>query len=171
MIQMKHFHAVVILSALFLSALLLLSGCGRVSYKNDIPATDITEAVKAEITVPSGYESYDADFLSFYIPSAIGIVSDFNVIYASAPDDYTEIGVLHAKSSEDIGVLKTAVAAYLDEFRSTYEPQARQYDPSEQKKLQDASYRVYADYVIFTVMTSETQETCYGIVENMLKVN
>ena len=157
------------ITATLLASLLLLSGCGSATYKADVPAKDVTAAVKNKISVPSGYETYDADFLDFYIPDATKLVADWDVVYAIAPDDYTEIGVLKAKSSDEVSALETAVKAYLDDFRTTYQPQAEQYDPSEQQKLKDAGYRVYGEYVVYTIMVSETQKTCHEIVDGLLK--
>ena len=154
---------------ILLSLLLLLMGCKKVTYKNDVPSSGIVAAIREQIPVPSGYEVYDEDFLAFYLPEAVSLVSESEVIYAVAPDDYTEIGVLRARSSDGVEALASAVGAYLEDFRRTYQPQAEQYDPSEREKLKDASYRIYGDYVIYTVMTAKTQETCYGIVDGLLK--
>lgn len=155
-------------SALLLTVLLLFTGCSA-KYKDNYPAEEVTKAITAQVTVSSGYLPCDPDFMQFYLPDAVKPVDDYSIVYASAANDYTEVGVLHVKDKKDLETVEAAVQDYLDEFRTTYEPQAQQYDQTEQQKLKDASYKVYGKYIVYMIMTAEQQEICDGIIEELLK--
>ena len=167
---MKYLRPLVTASALLLTVLLVFSGCGaKVNYKDNVPSEQITREITQKVTVESGYTVCDPDFIQFYLTDAVQLVNDYSIVYATAADDYTEIGVLHVQNKKNLKDVETVVQNYLDEFRTTYEPQAQQYDPSEQQKLKDAAYRVYGNYVIYTIATAETQEIYDGIIMKLLE--
>lgn len=158
-----------VLTLLLITALLLLSACSSQSYRDDVKALTLTDAAKQKITVASSYDTYDASFLEFYLSDVVSLVDDSSIVYAVAANDYTEIGVLHVSDPDNLEAVQNAVKAYLDYFKETYAPQAEQYDPSEQKKLKDASYKTYGNYVIYTIMTSEDQQILLPEIEALLK--
>ena len=166
---MKTVRLLALALAMLLVSSILFVGCSA-KYKDDCPAEVISTAIAKELPVSSGYLPYDSDFMQFYLTDAVKPVNDYSVIYASAANDYNEIGVLHVKDKKDLDTVEDAVKAYLDDFRSTYEQQAELYDATEQAKLEDASYRVYGNYVVYMILTDADQKTCDTVVKKLLAV-
>lgn len=158
--------------SLLLSLLIPFCGCRQKSvtpsrYVNDVTAREISDAVMEKIPVSGGYEAYNSDFMQFYLPDILPLVDDYHVVYASAPNDYTEIGIFYVSDPANIDKVENALERYLEQFRTTYLPQAKQYDPAELEKLKDADCDTYGNYVIYTIMRDDAQEICestiYGI--------
>ena len=150
----------VLLSFLMCSVFSAVGCAAKREYRSDVSASAILEAAETRCPVSGGYAHASSDFLEFNIPDALPYVDDYGVAYSIPANDYTEIGVLHVSDTQYAETVLGAVTTYLSHFRKTYEPQARQYDPSEEKKLRDASCTLYGSYVVYTVMTSEEQVQC-----------
>jgi hypothetical protein len=158
-----------VLLSFFLCSLFSVIGCSsKQEDRIDVSASAILEAAEARCPVSGGYAHVSSDFLEFSIPDALPYVDDYGVSYSVLANDYTEIGVLHVADAQHAETVLGAVTVYLDHFRKTYEPQARQYDPSEEKKLRDAACTRYGSYVIYTVMTSEEQVQCRDAITSRL---
>ena len=150
-------------------SLILLSACSSKTYKNDVATADLTKIASDKFAIDGGYKTYDADFMKFYMESAVSLVDSSSVIYDPAADDYAEFGVFRVASPDDVATVEAAVTDYLAYFKTTYEPQAQQYDPSERQKLNDASVKVYGNYVVYAIHISDVFETWTAAVESALQ--
>ena len=150
---------------------LLLTACSApMNYRTDLPAEEVTKAITKEIPAESGYRPQGSDFMQLYLKDAVPAVFDYSIVSAIAADDYAEIGVLFVKKHEDVATVEAAVTSYLDYFRETYTPQAQQYDPTELQKIEDATCRVYGNYVVYTILTEEDLKTVDETVKSLLSV-
>ena len=154
---------------LFLFSPLSIVGCAlRREYRSDVPVSELLAAATTHCPVSGGYGHADSDFLEFNLPDVLPYVDDYGIAYSVPANDYTEIGILRVHNARDAETVLGAVEAYLRHFKATYEPQARQYDPSEAKKLRDASCTLYGNYVIYTIMSTEEQASCKDAVTSCL---
>lgn len=154
-------------SSLLLSVL-LLTGCTKPHYRNDVSSEAVAESILSSFPLEMGYRRYPSDVVDAYFPNANTLSSDTVIAYSLAPDDYTEIGVFHAGKEQEVEDLIRIVEDYLNSFREAYLPQARQYSPTEEQKLKDAAYLVYDRYVIYLIMTENKQSVCRSIIREAL---
>ena len=89
---------ILLLLSLFL-LLSLLSACqSRPTYADDIPCSDLMDAVEEKISVPYGYKTFSADHLRYYFEDT-KLPDDVCLRYSALSEDLNEIGIFHTSDA------------------------------------------------------------------------
>lgn len=159
------------LITLALACLLTLSlvACGKtVNYRDDVSASALSETVSAKIPVDGGYDLSGADFLTYYFEGNTAI-DDFVIAASAASSDVNEYGILHVNDMEQVAEVETMAQVYLSNQRDFLSTFLNTYNAAEMAKLEEASVRVFGNYVVYTILSEADTQAVMAAVEDMLK--
>ena len=157
-----------VLTLTFLVQLFLFTACSsKVSYRNDIPCYDISEAfIQSQGYVEYSY--YNEEEISFFLEMP-EYVSDFSVAYSTDVNDINEIGIFYCADENDAEEFFSVARAYLKEQQATQKAFIESYAPREVPKLEGADARRYGNYVIYTILSAEDKKSVWEIANEKLR--
>lgn len=154
----------------FLLALMALScftACGGAEYRDDVAVSAIDSAIQSKVPVPDGYYAADSDYLSFYFEGADSIVTEYVVEFSATSTNINQFGIFHVKEGE-AEAMKALCESYIGTMNKRWVAQAN-YIASEHPKMEGAEVRVFGNYVVYTMLTTEDKATAFATVEELLK--
>ena len=145
----------------------LLISCGKGSYKDDVSLDTISQKIESLVSVDGGYTKLSEDYLQFYfeLPAE---VTEKVVVQSSKSEDITEFGIFKA-DKKNIDELEDAIEDYIDEQEDVLVPQVNMYAPEQAPKIENASVKVFGNYVVYLVMEKDDQRAVYDAIEALLK--
>ena len=124
-------------------------------------------AIQAKLPVPDGYYSPDSDYLEFYFEGADAIVSEYTIQMSATSTNINQFGIFRVKDGE-AEAMKAICESYIETSKARWVAQAN-YIASEHPKMEGAEVRVYGNYVVYTMLTTEDKATAFATVEELLK--
>ena len=149
-----------------LSLCLLFASCGTPKYRNDIPCSDIVNALTSEILSADSYARYSDDELTFLLEDR-SLYNDCCYVYTRSSDDISEIAIF--KSSQDVEALKAKIEEYAALQKKEKRSFLENYLPSERKKLDECEVRRFGEYVVFVVLDEVDKAIVFDKVEVLLE--
>ena len=141
---------------------LLLTACGEtVSYSTDIAVSDLAASADTALTDSDKY----ADVSESYITNRMGIdlsgIEDY-VVKINVIDEY---GIFKAPSNDDAAKIEETVESYLDKRVEEWMPE---YMPEEFPKVENATVKVFGNYVVYCILADDAKSDVFTAVENTL---
>lgn len=153
-----------VLSFLFL----ILAGCQRIEYRDDLPCREIADRLCDLLPVTGGYAQFGKDHLTYSFENADGY-EDECLMYSVLSEDVNEIGVFLADDEEDAEELKTRCEEYLSRMREEERAFIESYAPREAAKLDASEVRVFGEYVIYTVLSPDDRDRVFDEAKKLLQ--
>ena len=157
----------IICAILALFALLLpLTSCQKQAYVNNVSASALANTIAASL---SGGQSYRA-VAQGYLDDDLRIpdyVSEYTVLISEEGNDIDELGVFRVTD----GNAKAMKKALEDFLAASYKKNADWYDsyiPAETPKLRDAEVRIFGNYAVYAILSTNNQEAAWAAAEKLL---
>ena len=158
-----------VLTLTFLSQLFLFTACSsKVSYRNDIPCHDISEAFIQSQNSSDGYSYYTEEEISFFLELP-EYVSDFSVAYSTDVNDIDEMGIFHCTDEKSAEEFLGAASAYIKEQQATQKAFIESYAPREIPKLEGAEAHRYGNYVVYTILSAEDNKAMRELTDKKIR--
>ena len=143
-----------------------LCACGGKTETKNVPAADIAAAVADKIGKTDSLSAVDTNWFRGWMKTDASLFGDYTVmvnVYGANVDEY---GILKAGEAMSVADVEKTVQAYLDlKLKSWMD----EYMPEEKYKVEDASYKVLGDYVMYCILSAEDSEAAFATFEGMLK--
>ena len=160
---MKKIVALVIIVALLATA---LCACGGKAETKNVPAADIAASVAEKIGKTDSLTAVEANWIRGWMKADAANFGDYTVmvnVYGANVDEY---GILKAGENMSVADVENTVKAYLDLRLQSW---MDEYMPEEKYKVEDASYEVIGDYVMYCILSAEDSEAAFATFAEMLK--
>ncbi len=161
---MKKIISLILLLALTAS---LFVSCTKTQYKDDVSIQAVSDKIEELVSVDGGYNTLSDDYLQFYFKLPAGVTESV-VMQSVKSEDITEFGVFKA-DKKTVDDLEEAIEDYLNDHEESLVPQVNMYAPEEAPKIENASVRVFGNYVVYLVMEKDDQRVVYDAIEALLK--
>ncbi len=152
------------LLCLVLAALCLLAvSCGGSSYRNDVPVSELVEAVSAVLPDAGNYVNPGDDYVRGMMeidPAAFD--SYFVGVSGAYPDEY---GIFKAPDMDSVKNVEETVKNYLKLRVDSWMPE---YMPEEYPKVAKASCEVVGQYVVYGILADNVKAGLFTAVKNAL---
>ena len=157
-----------ITAALAILLTLPLAACGKTAaYRDDVSASALSDTVSAKIPAEGGYDLSGADFLTYYFEGNTAI-DDFVIAASAASSDVNEYGILHVNAIEQVSEVEELAQVYLSNQRDFLSTFVNTYNAAEMAKLEEATVRVFGNYVVYTILSEADTQAVMAAVEDML---
>ncbi|MBR2880366.1 MAG: DUF4358 domain-containing protein [Oscillospiraceae bacterium] len=160
---MKKIVALIIVVALLATA---LCACGGKTETKNVPAADIAAAVAEKIGKTDSLTAVEANWVRGWMKTDASLFGDYTVmvnVYGANVDEY---GIFKAGEDMSAADVEKTVQAYLDLRLQSW---MDEYMPEEKYKVEDASYKVLGDYVMYCILSGEDSAAAFATFEGMLK--
>ncbi len=160
---MKKIVALIIVVALLATA---LCACGSKTETKNVPAADIAAAVAEKIGKTDSLTAVEANWVRGWMKTDASLFGDYTVmlnVYGANVDEY---GIFKAGEDMSAADVEKTVQAYLDLRLQSW---MDEYMPEEKYKVEDASYEVIGDYVMYCILSGEDSAAAFATFEGMLK--
>ena len=154
--------------ALTLTFSLLICGCSREKYRDDVDCKSLVLSVTADLSSELDFRELDESFREFYFEGADGF-DDCFIAYSAESEDISEIGVFHAMSDDAVDKIEGVCYEYINDLSQNSRAFIASYAPEELVKLDNAEVRRYGRYIVYTVLEAADSERVFEIVENALR--
>ncbi len=144
----------------------LVSACGDKSDDKNVPAADIAAAVAEKIGKSDAMSAVDANWVKGWMKVDAAEFGDFAVYLNSYGANVDEFGVFKAGENMSAADIEKTVQSYLDLKLASW---MDEYMPEEKYKVEDASYEVVGNYVMYCILSGEDSEAAFGVFSEMLK--
>lgn len=143
--------------------------CSSEGFSDSLECEELSNVLEKKLSVPDGeFGEYSSEDLLLFFPDK-DLYDDFYAIYSKDSTDVSELGVLHASSSENAKKLFEDAQLYIKELQEQKREFLRSYSPSELEKLNCAEARRFGNYVIFTVSEQDEKSQIFQKAEEVLK--
>ena len=160
---MKKIVALIIVVALLATA---LCACGGKTETKNVPAADIAAAVAEKIGKTDSLTAVEANWVRGWMKTDASLFGDYTVmvnVYGANVDEY---GIFKAGEDMSAADVEKTVQAYPDLRLQSW---MDEYMPEEKYKVEDASYKVLGDYVMYCILSAEDSAAAFASFEGMLK--
>ena len=165
MIRINSKHVSILVSLALLCC--FLPSCSQNRYSDTLECRQITSSLQQKILSDKEYSEYSQDDVAYILGDA-SLFDACSIIYSTSGEDMGEVGVLHARPEVSANTLLDRVNGYLQSSKEEKSAFVENYLPYEMQKLDDASARVFGNYVIFTVLEKNTSEAVFDEIERQL---
>lgn len=150
-----------------LLCLAVLVSCSRQTYTDTLSCGDLGEEIITALGDGQEYLDYDSLHREYYFEDTEEY-DDCRLIYSSDTNDINEIGIFHAPDAGKAAELEETCRDYIKGLREDSRDFIASYAPEELPKLDGAQVRRYGNYVVYTVLPSQSTEDVLSLVEEML---
>lgn len=145
----------------------LLCACGdKGGQTKNVPASEIAAAVAEKIGKTEALTAVDANWIKGWMKTDAAQFGDYTVYLNAIGANVDEFGVFKAGENMSVSDVEKTVQAYLDLKLASW---MDEYMPEEKYKVEDASYEVVGDYVMYCILSAEDSEAAFGVFKDMLK--
>lgn len=162
--NMRNFKKTVAILALLL-ALSLLASCTE-SYIDTVSPRDLLQVGLSAVDGFGDARFEDEDFILEITSDTLDCLMDFQVVTAKDAKNINEIGIFRAKDGK-ASELKPYIDAYVEGMQKTY--RAMDYFPEEVEKIDNATVKVFGNYVVYTFLGEVNTDAFYSAVESAVK--
>ena len=160
---MKKTVAVII--AVFLMA--FLPSCKKANYDKSVSCAEIGELIEITLSDGQEYIPHDATFRALYFDESEEYDDVFSA-YSVNTVDISEFGIFHAPNERAAGELYDEVRDYVSDMQEEQRAFIASYAPQELSKLDGAKVKKFGNYVVYTVLPSDTSNAVMDEVERYL---
>ena len=153
-----------ILAVLMLACLLCACGDKAAEEKN-VPAADIAAAVADKLGKADALTTVDGNWLKGWMKTEAEAFGDYAVCINAVGANVDEFGVFKAGENMSAADIEKTVQAYLDLRLLSW---MDEYMPGEKYKVEDASYEVVGNYVMYCILSAEDTETAFATFKELL---
>lgn len=143
-----------------------LCGCGKTEAAKNVPAADIAASVADKIGKTEAMTAVDANWVKGWMKTDASAFGDFAVYMNAIGANVDEFGIFKAGENMSVADIEKTVQAYLDLKLASW---MDEYMPEEKYKVEDASYEVVGDYVMYCILSAEDSAAAFGVFKDMLK--
>ena len=154
---------------LVLTLLLSLSACSGGSWRDDVATDTLIDTGLTALADGVNYVDVEDDFLDAYFTRADWIVS-FDIRIAEIASNLNQVGIYHVQEGH-ANEMKEQLAAYLSKSLEQNQAWYDSYIPEETPKLRDAEVKVYGNYVVYAILSTDDRATFFGAIESALAAN
>ena len=143
-----------------------LCACGGKTETKNVPAADIAAAVAEKIGKTDSLTAVEANWIKGWMKTDAANFGDYTVmvnVYGANVDEY---GIFKAGENMSAADVESTVKAYLELRLQSW---MDEYMPEEKYKVEDASYKVLGDYVMYCILSAEDSEAAFATFEGLLK--
>lgn len=143
-----------------------LCACGGKTETKNVPAADIAAAVAEKIGKTDSLTAVEANWIKGWMKTDAANFGDYTVmvnVYGANVDEY---GIFKAGENMSAADIESTVKAYLELRLQSW---MDEYMPEEKYKVEDASYKVLGDYVMYCILSAEDSEAAFATFEGLLK--
>lgn len=162
--NMRNFKKSTVIVALLL-VLSLLSACTE-SYIDTVSSRDLLQVGLSAVDGFGDARFEDEDFILEITSDTLDCLVDFQVVTAKDAKNINEIGIFRVRDGK-ASELKPYIDAYVEGLQRTY--RAMDYFPEEVEKIDNATVKVFGNYVVYTFLGEINTDTLYSAVENAVK--
>ena len=143
-----------------------LCACGGKTETKNVPAADIAAAVAEKIGKTDSLTAVEANWIKGWMKTDAANFGEYTVmvnVYGANVDEY---GIFKAGENMSAADVESTVKAYLELRLQSW---MDEYMPEEKYKVEDASYKVLGDYVMYCILSAEDSEAAFATFEGLLK--
>jgi hypothetical protein len=168
---MKELLCVKKITSLFTTLLILFSfgSCkaNSISYSDVLTCSELFDKVIVSFDSENCYATADSLYLNDYfeIPS---YVTDSVIRFSSDTGNLNEIGIFHTTEG-NTRQMADLLKLYLLESYKRNHTWYDSYIPAETPKLRDAEIRIYGNYVVYAILSKESQNHLFQLLDQQLR--
>lgn len=144
----------------------IFASCAQGKFNDLLSCSEVASALESEILSEKEYASYQEREIKYLIDN--DNFDSCRILYSISSDDIGEIGVLHAKDAEHADKLIDDANEYIENYKEQKSDFIRNYMPEEIEKLENARVKRFGNYVIYTILPSETADKIFQRAESLL---
>ena len=147
--------------------ILSLCSCSGLSYADGVKCHDIGKKIHTVLNDEAEYTELD----SAGIRNALDLsdeYDDFYAVYSTDTSNIDEVAIFHAKSKDDAEDILEACREYIDDMQKNSRAFISSYAPNELPKLDEARARRFGNYVVYTVLDSQTANSVFEVIKESL---
>lgn len=159
------------LGALLVTAIFtlsVLSGCGnKNTYKDDIAVEDLANSVVSAIgsSTDEMLEQPDS-YIENFMKTNVSSFDEYIVMRNYFGTSIDEFGIFKGKDAAHTKEVAAIVENYLELLVTAWNGN---YTPEETPKLKAAEFKVFGNYVMYTILSDENRPIAFETLENALK--
>ncbi len=147
---------------------LSLAACKKdQSFSDDMPTSELMDAVVEQIPVNFGYETFGGEHLRYYFEDT-KTHDDACLRYSTLSEDINEVGIFHTTSPQAQNEIKELAEDYLKELLEDQRAFIASYAPKELPKLERAEVRTFGNYTVYAIADDDDRELIFETVEKKL---
>ena len=150
---------------LLCAVILLLSGCGKTSYKSDVNVEELGAAVEQHLK-SSAMASVPESYLAGAMDMDPAAFSQFVVKINAAGLNIDEFGIFRAPDEKSVKAVEQEVKDYLQLRKDIW---MDSYMPEEKPKLEKAKTRTCGLYVMYAIAADSERDAMLDSFEKALK--
>jgi len=144
----------------------LLCACGdKAPESKNVPAADIAAAVAEKLGKTDALTAVDANWIKGWMKTDAAQFADYTVYLNAIGANVDEFGIFKAGENMSVADIEKTVQAYLDLKLASW---MDEYMPEEKYKVEDASYEVVGDYVMYCILSAEDSAAAFASFKEML---
>ena len=148
----RHFHFV----PLLLAVLLLLSACGQPQLRDDVPVTELAEAMLLKIAAREDLAEMNEGYIAGMMGLELTDYEEYAVYVSALGTNIDEFGVFKVAEGFSADEAAEKLEDYLQMRRDTF---MKEYTPEEQPKLEKAKVFTLGNYAVYAILSeSERQD-------------
>ncbi len=153
---------------LVLCAALMLCSCSRSKFTDSKACRDIGDGLCTSLSDSQEYLEFDKKHTSLYFDGEE--YDDVYHVYSADTNNINEIGIFHAADEKQAKELLEDCRDYLDDMREDSRAFIASYAPEELPKLDGAEARRFGNYVVYTILPTDSAQKIYdGLKEDLKK--
>ncbi len=156
-------------ACLLAPVLIILCSCSReVKYTDKLSTEELSATIRATDLGEDEYAEYDREYFEYFFSSDT-VPEDFKIIYSTETNDINELGIFHAKDTEELNELSALTSDYIKNMQNEQRAFIASYAPNELPKLDEAEIMVFGNYVIYAILDSEHRASVFLTAEKLLR--
>ncbi len=163
--QMKRYG----LLAMTLVLAVCLCACGGgddAQIRDDVPVSDLSNAVLADISEADSLTQVDANYIQNALKIAPDMYETCDVRVSTYGTNINEFGIFQAADEEAAATLDQAVADYLQMRDDAWMPE---YLPEEYPKLENAQHQRVGRYVMYAILSDSERTAAFSSFSDTLQ--
>ena len=146
----------------------LLGSCSKTTaYTDDLPCSELMDAVEDQIPVDFGYETFGGDHIRYYFEDT-ELPDDSCLRYSVRSEDINEFGIFHAPDEAAKEEIKHLTERYLEQLKADQSAFIASYAPEELPKLENAEVKTFGNYVAYAILSDENRKLVFDTIEKKL---
>ncbi len=158
---------------IIMSVLLCFAACDgtnttpttTVTYKTDVKVADLMSAAGARISTFDAMSKIEEMYFEYQLKADPATLSEWDVRLQPGVT-LDEVGIFKASSTENVDAVKAMVENYLKERNAAW---TGLYMQDEYPKLENASLKVFGDYIVYCILSDAEKTAVFTAVEDALK--
>jgi len=157
----------VVFSALLIFA--LLTACGGDKVKDDVPVSDISEAMTSAIGAGDNLAVRDNNYIAHMIGLDSDSYADCIVMTNNIGTSVDEYGIFKAADSKQAKTIADTLQSYIDMAKT--DSLRFSYTPEELPKVEGAKVTTVGNYVMYSILSDANRASVLTAFESILKAD